>query len=146
MVRIWILIGVLIAAGVASTIVGRGEDLDGIGLADQQDLVPSVDYVPGELIITFSKGNQPDEHDIDYENCEMDIHSVDALFDSWQVNLIRKLIPTFNRATSEAGSFLERTYVIEYPATSDALAVRQSFANLGDLPRIIVPLLTSYSS
>lgn len=107
-------------------------------------MVAGIDYVPGELIVTVGKVVKPTEEQVRLAENRLGIPGLDALFATVGVRHIEKLIRSYDRARSESGDFLERTYVISFDHENDMAGLLAQFEGREDIDYVDVNEITKF--
>ena len=100
-------------------------------VSSDDQLVPDVDFVSGELIVTFSKGCEPSKNSVDFETYSFGNSDIDTPLSASGVYHLKKILPSYDRATSPAADFLERSYVIRFSPEIDARELRRTLYDTG---------------
>ncbi len=106
------------------------------GLTVSQTLVPGVDYVQGELLVTFSEHLMPTEAELSLDARRFGIGELDSLLVLHRCSRLEKFLPTYGKAKSSAGSALERMFLLSWDDDTDAQVLRQQLLQLPYFERV----------
>jgi len=97
---------------------------------DLWSLVPGVDYVQGEVIVVFSEASRPSPSAVRLAEARVGIQQVDDLLEEHEALKLERLVTSFDECKSRSGRRLERTYLLRFPQTKEAIQLRQSLAEM----------------
>jgi len=118
-IRGWLAI-VIAWAGVAHLLAAGVSHKNWARPSETSELLPGIDYVQGEVLITFRPADMPTRDEVTTAPARVSIEPLDEFFESVGAANLRKLFPWDESYESEAGQRLARTFVLRYDAPVDA--------------------------
>jgi len=100
-----------------------------------QTLLPGLDYVQGELIVTFREQYMPEQDQVSFATRSFGIQDLDTLLDTLGCYYMEKYLSTYGRVKSEGGARLERTFLLKFRDGTDAQAVANTLLQLPHFER-----------
>ncbi len=85
-----------------------------------QALVPGIDYVQGEVIITMTPTHMPSKSEVSFSPPSLGIAELDSIFELYGGYKLKKLLPSYNTYISDSGRKLESTFILHYQNDIDA--------------------------
>lgn len=101
-----------------------------------QRLSPGVDYVQGELVVTFAEDFVPSEHQVSLARRIFGTPSLDNLLSVRECYDVYKFLSTCGRAKSEGGKRLERTFLLRFRDGTDAQMLQTALLRLPAFERV----------
>jgi hypothetical protein len=95
-----------------------------------QSLSPGIDYVQGELIVTFAEHFMPSQDQVSLASQTFGIPSLDSLLSVHECYDVYKFLGTYGRAKSEGGKWLERTFLFKFRDGTDAQVLQAALLRL----------------
>jgi hypothetical protein len=92
---------------------------------------PEIDYVPGQIIITFQSASAPDSLDVTEAPPSCGVGAVDSLMTAYSALRLVKVFPEYDSPNLDG--FLSRMFVIHLPDTVD---VEDALAQFVELPEL----------
>jgi subtilisin family serine protease len=128
-VTVWAFVTCVLLFGIGVEVVGSPPEEGG-------GLLPGIDYVPGDVVVTFSEAYMPVEAGFSGVPPRFSITDLDSLTQAYGGLRIHKLLPSWNRATSNAARTLERSFVVTFDGRQDAREIVEQWSRLPQFERV----------
>ncbi len=76
-------------------------------------------YVPGMILVRFSEQFMPTKDQVSLQSARFGIADVDSVLEAHAAVRVAKFLPTYASETSEAGRYLERSFIVYYQDGTD---------------------------